>query len=42
MGICPEGETEFDLVVLNRPVVYGPLKHTIRNVSELNESNGRI
>jgi hypothetical protein len=32
----------FDLVVLNPPMVYGPLRHTISNVSELNESNLRI
>ena len=32
----------FELVVLNPPMVYGPLAHTIHRVDQLNESNGRI
>ncbi|OCL12100.1 NAD(P)-binding protein [Glonium stellatum] len=32
----------FDLVVLNPPMVYGPLRHTVASPAELNESNARI
>ncbi|KAH8816955.1 hypothetical protein F5884DRAFT_240895 [Xylogone sp. PMI_703] len=32
----------FDLVVLNPPMVYGPLRHTVPTVHDLNESNARI
>ena len=32
----------FDLVTLTPPMVYGPLRHSIDSVKQLNESNGRI
>jgi len=32
----------FDLVTLTPPMVYGPIRHTVPNVKELNESNARI
>ena len=32
----------FDLVVLNPPMVYGPLRHSVSGVKELNESTARI
>lgn len=32
----------FDLVVLNPPMVYGPLRHTVSQIGQLNESNARI
>ena len=32
----------FDLVTLNPPMVYGPLRHSITSVKQLNESNARI
>ena len=32
----------FDLVTLCPPMIYGPLRHTISNVKDLNESNARI
>jgi len=32
----------FDLVTLTPPMVYGPLRHTITSVKQLNESNSRI
>ena len=32
----------FDLVTLTPPMIYGPLRHSISNVNQLNESNGRI
>lgn len=38
-------ETEkpnFDLVVLNPPMVYGPLRHSVSSVKDLNESTSRI
>lgn len=38
-------ETEkpgFDLVTLAPPMVYGPLRHSVEGIKELNESNGRI
>jgi len=33
---------DFDLVTLTPPMIYGPLRHTIENTKELNQSNGRI
>ena len=38
-------ETEkpsFDIVVLNPPMVYGPLRHSVPSVKDLNESTARI
>lgn len=38
-------ETEkpnFDVVVLNPPMVYGPLRHSVPSVKDLNESTARI
>lgn len=32
----------FDLVTLCPPMVYGPLRHTVKDVKELNQSNSRI
>jgi hypothetical protein len=32
----------FDLVTLTPPMVYGPLRHTIKSPKDLNESNARI
>jgi hypothetical protein len=32
----------FDLVVLNPPMVYGPLRHTITSLDDLNVSNNNI
>ena len=32
----------FDVVTLTPPMVYGPLRHSITSVKELNESNARI
>ncbi|RFU24080.1 hypothetical protein B7463_g12263, partial [Scytalidium lignicola] len=32
----------FDLVVLNPPMVYGPLRHTVPSIKDLNESTARI
>lgn len=32
----------FDLVTLAPPMVYGPLRHSIKSVKELNQSNSRI
>jgi len=32
----------FDLVTLNPPMVYGPIRHTIDSVKDLNQSNERI
>ncbi len=32
----------FDLVTLTPPMVYGPLRHTVKSVKELNQSNSRI
>ncbi|KAH7135075.1 3-beta hydroxysteroid dehydrogenase/isomerase family protein-like protein [Dendryphion nanum] len=32
----------FDVVVLNPPMVYGPLKHKVKSVDELNESTAQI
>ncbi|KAI9672906.1 MAG: methylglyoxal reductase (NADPH-dependent) gre2 [Trizodia sp. TS-e1964] len=37
-----EKKPGFDLVVMNPPMIYGPLRHTIRKPAELNESNLRI
>jgi len=37
-----EQKPHFDLVSLNPPMVYGPLLHSIRDISQLNESNLRI
>lgn len=33
---------DFDLVTLTPPMVYGPLRHTVKSVKDLNESNARI
>lgn len=30
----------FELVVLNPPIVYGPLRHTIDSMDDVNTSNG--
>ncbi|CAG8975497.1 hypothetical protein HYALB_00004816 [Hymenoscyphus albidus] len=38
-------ETEkpaFDLVTLAPPMVYGPLRHSVESIKDLNQSNGRI
>jgi nucleoside-diphosphate-sugar epimerase len=32
----------FDLVTITPPMIYGPLRHSISSVKQLNESNGRI
>ena len=32
----------FDLVTLAPPMVYGPLRHSVKSVKELNQSNSRI
>jgi nucleoside-diphosphate-sugar epimerase len=32
----------FDLVTLNPPMVYGPIRHTIKTIQDLNQSNARI
>jgi nucleoside-diphosphate-sugar epimerase len=32
----------FDIVTLTPPMVYGPLRHSVRSVKDLNESNLRI
>jgi nucleoside-diphosphate-sugar epimerase len=32
----------FDLVTMTPPMVYGPLRHSVKSVKELNQSNGRI
>jgi nucleoside-diphosphate-sugar epimerase len=32
----------FDFVSLNPPMIYGPLKHTVSNIKDVNESNARI
>lgn len=32
----------FDIVVLNPPMVYGPLRHSVPSVKDLNESTARI
>jgi hypothetical protein len=32
----------FDIVTLTPPMVYGPLRHSITSVKDLNESNARI
>jgi nucleoside-diphosphate-sugar epimerase len=32
----------FDLVTLCPPMIYGPIKHTISNINDLNESNSRL
>lgn len=32
----------FDLVTLTPPMVYGPLKHSLKSVKDLNQSNSRI
>jgi nucleoside-diphosphate-sugar epimerase len=37
-----EEKPNFDLVSLNPPMIYGPLKHTVENVKDLNESNKMI
>jgi nucleoside-diphosphate-sugar epimerase len=37
-----EEKPNFDLVSLNPPMIYGPLKHTVENVKDVNESNARI
>ncbi|TVY43500.1 putative uncharacterized oxidoreductase [Lachnellula subtilissima] len=37
-----EQKPHFDLVSLNPPMVYGPLLHSIWDISQLNESNLRI
>ncbi|QSZ35555.1 hypothetical protein DSL72_008425 [Monilinia vaccinii-corymbosi] len=33
---------DFDLVTLAPPMVYGPLRHSIKNMHDLNQSNARI
>jgi hypothetical protein len=35
-------QSNFDLVMLTPPMIYGPLRHSISSVSQLNESNARI
>jgi nucleoside-diphosphate-sugar epimerase len=37
-----EEKPNFDLVSLNPPMIYGPLKHTVTNVKDINESNARL
>lgn len=37
-----EEKPNFDLVTINPPAIYGPLRHTVNNPSELNESSARI
>jgi nucleoside-diphosphate-sugar epimerase len=37
-----EEKPNFDLVSLNPPMIYGPLRHTVSNVKDINESNARI
>jgi hypothetical protein len=37
-----EEKPNFDLVTLNPPMVYGPLRHSISGVDNLNESTARI
>lgn len=37
-----EEKPNFDLVCLNPPMIYGPLRHTVFNVEDINESNARI
>ncbi|KAF2261737.1 3-beta hydroxysteroid dehydrogenase/isomerase family protein-like protein [Lojkania enalia] len=37
-----ESGTGFDLVVLNPPMVYGPLAHKVKSMNDLNESTARI
>lgn len=32
----------FDLVTLTPPMIYGPLRHSVKSVKELNQSNSRI
>ena len=32
----------FELVVLNPPIVYGPLRHSIESMDEVNTSNGYL
>ncbi|KAE9366223.1 NAD(P)-binding protein [Stipitochalara longipes BDJ] len=32
----------FDLVSLNPPMIYGPLKHTVSKIGDVNESNARL
>ncbi|CAG8955774.1 hypothetical protein HYFRA_00011643 [Hymenoscyphus fraxineus] len=32
----------FDLVTLAPPMVYGPLRHSVESIKDLNQSNGRI
>lgn len=32
----------FDVVTICPPMIYGPLAHTVKNVSDLNESTARI
>lgn len=37
-----EEKPNFDLVTICPPMIYGPLAHTIKSMSELNQSNTRI
>ncbi|KAI9666418.1 MAG: methylglyoxal reductase (NADPH-dependent) gre2 [Bathelium mastoideum] len=37
-----EEKVNFDLVTLCPPMVYGPIQHKLKNLKDLNESNGRI
>ncbi|TVY80809.1 Ketoreductase [Lachnellula suecica] len=37
-----KGKPNFDLVTLTPPMIYGPLRHSIASVKQLNESNLRI
>lgn len=32
----------FDLVTLTPPMVYGPIRHSVKSVKDLNQSNSRI
>ena len=41
-NVVEKEKPKFDLVTLNPPMVYGPLRHSISSVKQLNESNARI
>lgn len=37
-----KSKPHFDLVVLNPPMVYGPLRHTVTSINDLNVSVNNI
>lgn len=37
-----EEQPSFDLVTLTPPATFGPLRHSITSIGELNESNSRL